>query len=165
MNENPQAETPLKAECLVCLHFAKLALAGDMQSADLLNQLLERWSEIAWDDPGFIADSEKMRGTAPVLPINVEDIPVLRGLVHVLTEQVAARDETISTLMAHMTTASAQMGEALKSYRTQAKLTSELFNYIKNLIELHHKMRGRLEVLDADTSDYVIPELPTPPPR
>ena len=163
MSDTPAPEQPLKDSCIVSLIFLKFAMAGDMESVELIAQLIDRYLAIEWESPQFMADSEAMRGTESVAPPIMSKTELYPAIVHIQSEQIASRDESIASMMPSLRNALEALKSWIENDKKMATFTSDLFGYLHQLIAMHATMRDQLELLHADTSAYVLPELPKPP--
>jgi hypothetical protein len=108
------------------------AMAGDMESALLVEQLMVRWREISWDDPAFIAVSREMQ-TQGGLPLGSDEESAigLRSMAYALIQK------------------NAELSEMMQR-------TLPLLDRLKEVTEQHREMRDHLEMLGADTTPYAL---------
>jgi hypothetical protein len=129
-----------------------------MESVDLLRQLLDRCMAIDWGSAQFASDSKAMTG-AP----EISNSDNFQSIAHFQTEVIASQGETLSASMPIFRDAIKHchgMGKTIGDYST---LVSGLLIYIKTMVLLHSQMKDQLEMLNADTSSYVLPPLPKNP--
>jgi len=136
----------------------KHALAGDLESNEALETLLERLKRINWNDPVFIQFSKEMREGMPKLTPEQEaaSVPSTREMLHFQNEQLAQRDETMSSLLP-------ALRKSAEDFQKISDFSSELLSYIKKLLELHIKMQDQLELLGVDARPYALPKIPNGP--
>jgi hypothetical protein len=144
MNEKPSSNPTPRQLCLSSIIYLNFAMAGDMESVDLLRQLLDRCMAIDWGSAQFASD-------------------YFQSIAHFQTEVIASQGETLSASMPIFRDAIKHchgMGKTIGDYST---LVSGLLIYIKTMVLLHSQMKDQLEMLNADTSSYVLPPLPKNP--
>jgi hypothetical protein len=145
--------------CLESLLYLKFAMSGDVASGELLRQLLERFATIEWDSPQFLADLETMRSCEPVTPPQLPLGDIAHSLLEICREVTASEHEALASMRSALHIIEKGFAD-FEIAQKQAKYASGLVNYTYELIDLHKRMRDRLNSLGVDTSEYEAPEPP-----
>jgi hypothetical protein len=138
----------------------KYAMAGDMESVELLAQLEERRHAIQWDDPAFVQMSEEMRAPLPSMTPQqeAEQQTSLLALLHVQTQRLAANDETASSLVPTLKKILIKTEGIKKQSNELIALNSKCVNLLDKILDLHALMKDKLQMLGVDTAEYEIPD-------
>lgn len=161
MNETLSSNPSPGDECLTRLIFLKHALAGDLESTELIDQLIKRVPTIDWDNPEFIKFTEEMRVGTPELSTEQKADPglSLMALIHAQGELLACHSEDNAVRIAE----TKALWASLKAYSGQVKITndlvSRLLRFADRAMEIHSKMYTQLELLGADISTYQLPPI------
>jgi hypothetical protein len=153
----PDPQFSLEMTTLFHLVALKYAMAGDMESDELLRQLETRWRLVNWTDPEFIKFSDAMRNGPPHLVHQGQEstTPQLKAMVHDQGELLAGFCESAALIVA-------QHREAQKKLLPAIEAATNFMVYVKDLLDLHVRMRDRLQEAGEDTSVYKLPPLPFP---
>jgi hypothetical protein len=138
-----------KMTCFNCILLLKYAMAGDMESVELLRQLEDRRRAIQWDDPAFLQLADDMRAPLPEFAAQGSSEHLL-ALLHAQTERLAEGDETANALIP-------RFKELIAEQKLQQAQQEKIFALMNKLAELHGQMRAKLQLLGADTTEYEIP--------
>jgi hypothetical protein len=142
-----------KTTCFGHIASLKYAMAGDMESVDLLRELERRLRVIEWENPAFIQLSEEMRAPVPKLtPDQEKELqPSLVELVYVQMERIASDSEAAAAQIPMMKTLLALQNDAGEQQK-------RLINLLAKFGELYVQMNDRLQLLGVDTAEYEIPD-------
>jgi hypothetical protein len=156
-------KTKHKDESLASLVYLKFAMRGDLESSELLRQLLERHSSIEWDSPEFAFATEAMSSCDFVHQPAIPGTDAMLSKLELQSEVIAGCLEEIASLRAMLDNSKAflnQANTALEQVVGQLPAVTVLCDYISALLSVHCSMRDKLDLLGADTSLFNIPSLP-----
>lgn len=147
-----------EAACFSLLIGLSYVLAGDLESADALETLHQRRKAIQWNDPAFLQLSEEMRSGMPELKPGQKEsmMPSTDALVYALTARIAEGEEAMAAVLPSMRTAGDRLSK-IYSY------CNALLAWARTASDLHQQMRDSLDLLQADTASYILPDLPEDP--
>jgi hypothetical protein len=91
----------------------------------------------------------------PSLPLG----DIAHSLLEICSEVTASEHEALASMKSALRIIEKAAPEIVRAQK-QAEYASCFVEYTGKLIDLHHVMRDRLELLGADTSEY---EIPVPP--